>query len=79
LEFLFPRTVYEIAVENPDRVSRGTVEALLDGVAVDAAAIPLVDDGETHRVRVVMRDPAPRSVALAAAAGDLPKAGHEPA
>ena len=45
-----------IAVENPNGVSRGVVSAEVDGVAVtsEGAAIPLVDDGATHKVRVVL-------------------------
>jgi hypothetical protein len=30
------------------------VTALLDDVPVDAAAIPLVDDGQIHDVRIVL-------------------------
>ncbi len=52
------RSRYEIAVENPGRRSRGVAEAMLDGVRVDYRAIPLVDDGAVHHVRVVMGDPA---------------------
>ena len=47
-------TCYRIAVSNPDRVCRGVRAARLDEVAVDAAAIPLVDDGGTHQVRIVL-------------------------
>jgi cyclic beta-1,2-glucan synthetase len=49
-------TRYEIAVENPRRVSRGVARAELDGVEVaDAGApIPLVDDGGVHRVRILL-------------------------
>jgi len=50
------RTRYEITVFNPARVCRGIGEAELDGVSVDWRAIPLVDDGSTHRVRVVLGD-----------------------
>jgi cyclic beta-1,2-glucan synthetase len=50
----FGRTRYEIVVANPARQCRGVVEAELDGVAVDPLAIPLSDDGGTHRVRVVL-------------------------
>jgi cyclic beta-1,2-glucan synthetase len=49
--------LYEIAVENPGRRSLGVAEVSLDGVAVDPRAIPLVDDGATHQVRVVMGEP----------------------
>ena len=47
---------YEIAVENPHGVSEGIASTSLDGVALDgpAPAIELRDDGETHRVRVVL-------------------------
>jgi cyclic beta-1,2-glucan synthetase len=47
-------TRYEITVENPRRVSRGVVGVELDGVEIakDVARIPLVDDGQIHRVRV---------------------------
>ena len=57
----FRSTRYEIAVSNPDRRCRGVASATLDGTPVNAAAIPLVDDGRTHQVRVVLGDPARRS------------------
>ena len=47
-------TRYEIRVCNPDRVCRGVVSAELDGVRVDPRAIPLVDDGATHEVRIAL-------------------------
>ena len=47
-------TVYDIEVRNPGHANRGVVSATLDGTAVDARAIPLVGDGEGHRVIVVM-------------------------
>ena len=50
----FGQTHYEIAVSNPERRCRGIAEAELDGVPVDSRAIPLVDDGGTHQVRVVL-------------------------
>jgi cyclic beta-1,2-glucan synthetase len=56
----FGKTRYEITVENPQSRSRGISEAELDGATVDAGAIPLVDDGGTHRVRAVIGEPAGR-------------------
>ena len=50
-------TRYEIAVSNPSRRCRGVGEAELDGAPVDAGAIPLVDDGGVHRVRIVLGEP----------------------
>jgi len=47
-------TRYEITVSNPDRRCRGVAVAELDGVSVHASAIPLVDDGRTHRVEIVL-------------------------
>jgi cyclic beta-1,2-glucan synthetase len=53
----FRNTKYEITVENPQSRSRGIAEAELDGTAVDAGAIPLLDDGGTHRVRALIGEP----------------------
>ncbi len=47
-------TGYEIFVSNPEHRCRGIAAAELDGNPVDPAAIPLVDDGATHQVRVVV-------------------------
>jgi len=51
------RTRYEIVVENPGRRCKGIATADLDGVIVDAQAIPIADDGQVHRLRAVMGDP----------------------
>jgi cyclic beta-1,2-glucan synthetase len=48
------RTQYLISISNPERQCRGVVNASLDDVVVDAGAIPIVDDGRTHRVHVVL-------------------------
>jgi len=53
----FGRTPYEITVTNPERHTHGIAEALLDGHAVAPSAIPLVDDGMRHEVRIVMGAP----------------------
>jgi cyclic beta-1,2-glucan synthetase len=51
------RTRYEITVSNPGGRCHGVGEASLDGAAADWRAVPLVDDGATHRVRVVLGEP----------------------
>jgi cyclic beta-1,2-glucan synthetase len=56
----FGRTGYEISVSNPEHRCRGIAEAELDGARVDPAAIPLVDDGATHQVRLVVGEQAHR-------------------
>jgi cyclic beta-1,2-glucan synthetase len=54
--FRYRTARYEIAVENPGGVSRGIAAMELDGASLpgNPAAIPLADDGSTHRVRVVL-------------------------
>jgi cyclic beta-1,2-glucan synthetase len=56
LSFRYRSSHYDIAVSNPDGVSRGVVRAELDGIALPGTEprIPLMDDGATHRVRVVL-------------------------
>jgi hypothetical protein len=39
-------------VSNPARVCRGVVDSSVDGVGVNADAIPLALDGGTHQVRI---------------------------
>ncbi|HSG76023.1 MAG TPA: glucoamylase family protein [Burkholderiales bacterium] len=45
---------YDIAVDNPQGVSRGVASVTLDGKALGAARVPLADDGAVHKVRVVL-------------------------
>jgi cyclic beta-1,2-glucan synthetase len=47
---------YEIAVENPNGVSRGVISTVVDGTPLPdgIARIPLQDDGATHRVQIVL-------------------------
>jgi cyclic beta-1,2-glucan synthetase len=42
-------------VDNPRRLSRGVASVEVDGAFVDAEfGIELVDDGNVHRVRIVL-------------------------
>ena len=51
----FQNTRYQISVSNPGhQCCRGVREATLDGVPTNPGAIPLVDDGRTHDVRVLL-------------------------
>jgi len=54
LSWRFGQSRYEIKVENRAGPSCEVAEAVLDGKAVDPLAIPLVDDGRTHEVLVVL-------------------------
>jgi cyclic beta-1,2-glucan synthetase len=50
----FGRSTYLVEVKNPEHRVRGVARAVCDGRAVDHERIPLVDDGKTHHVEVVM-------------------------
>jgi cellobiose phosphorylase len=52
----FRGTPYDIEVENPHGVTRRLVSLQLDGVELSAqqGLVPLVNDGATHRVRIVL-------------------------
>jgi cyclic beta-1,2-glucan synthetase len=54
IEWRFGKSRYSIVVENPDRLCCGVASVELDGTPADRAAIPLFDDGNEHRVRVVL-------------------------
>jgi cyclic beta-1,2-glucan synthetase len=54
IKWRFNNTCYDIAVSNPEHRCRGVAIAELDGSTVNAAAIPLLQDGGTHRVRIVL-------------------------
>jgi cyclic beta-1,2-glucan synthetase len=47
---------YEITVENPDRVARGVLSAMLDGASVTQRPLRLFlrDDGATHHIQVTL-------------------------
>jgi cyclic beta-1,2-glucan synthetase len=57
ISWRFGRAHYEITVANPDHRCRGVGLAELDGATVDPGAIPLIDDGRPHHVRIVLRAP----------------------
>jgi cyclic beta-1,2-glucan synthetase len=50
-------TRYEITVSNPQRRCGGVARVEIDGNAVDARSIPLVDDGAVHDVRILIGVP----------------------
>ena len=54
--FKYRSARYEIAVENAHGVSRGVASAELDGKTLTEGPtrIPLVDDGQAHKVRVIL-------------------------
>jgi cyclic beta-1,2-glucan synthetase len=54
--FQYHSARYEIAVENPNGVSQGVSELMLDGekIAGSQPGLQLTDDGATHRVKAVL-------------------------
>lgn len=55
IAFRYHSSQYEIEVSNPNEVSKGVVGLSLDGTALTPGEdLELVDDGATHRVRVVL-------------------------
>jgi len=54
IEWRHGRSLYRIAIENPERQQRGVQSATFDGAPVDAGAIPLLDDGKEHEVVIVV-------------------------
>ncbi len=68
IEWRFGTTTYTVLVENPDRRCRGVASAEIDGAPVDPAAIPLLDDGRTHSVRIELGTDRPQG-------GFLPRRG----
>jgi cyclic beta-1,2-glucan synthetase len=54
VEWRIASTRYRFVVSNPEYRSRGIVSAVCNGTPVDPAAIPLVDDGGLHEVRIVL-------------------------
>ncbi|MBI3744938.1 MAG: hypothetical protein HY264_00125 [Chloroflexi bacterium] len=55
IDFRYHAARYRIVVENPAGVSRGVASILVDGARLaPGAAVPLVDDGLTHQVAVVL-------------------------
>ncbi len=54
LKYRYRRTHYDIAIENPEQLSRGVVLVEVDGAAQPNQSISLQDDGQPHHVRVML-------------------------
>jgi cyclic beta-1,2-glucan synthetase len=54
ISYRFGNSRYEISVENPHNVAKGIQEVLLDGDLQTDGLIPLADDGQIHKVKVVL-------------------------
>lgn len=54
----FRRATYQIEVRNPDHVSTGVAEIVVDGKRYDSHLLPVFADGKVHSVQVLMGAPA---------------------
>lgn len=48
------KTTFRIQVENPTGITRGIAQVTLDGKLLPGSEIPLLEDGNEHRVEVLM-------------------------
>ena len=54
LEWTIQRTRYRFTISNPEHRCQGIASAELDGIEVDADAIPLELDGDVHHVTITL-------------------------
>jgi cyclic beta-1,2-glucan synthetase len=54
LTFRYRSATYHLTVENPRAVEHGVTALFLDGQSCNQQSIPLVDDGRSHAIRVVL-------------------------
>jgi cyclic beta-1,2-glucan synthetase len=54
VDYRFGTAHYIIKVENPQSVNSGVRQVVLDGNALPSNLIPLVDDGRSHNIQVLM-------------------------
>lgn len=52
--YRYGKSIYTIAVENPEKIGRGVAKIIADGLAVQGNMVKLLDDGLEHFVRVVL-------------------------
>ncbi|MGH9959210.1 MAG: hypothetical protein ACREBC_19155, partial [Pyrinomonadaceae bacterium] len=69
----YGHAVYRIKVENPMAFHRGVATLEIDNVVQSIDEIPLVDDGRTHAVRILLGD---RPVKNEPERGDKARAGR---
>jgi cellobiose phosphorylase len=47
-------STYQITVKNPQHVSKGIKNVVVDGKHIDGNVLPTFDDGQEHRVEVIL-------------------------
>ena len=54
VQYKLPQSLYQINVQNPERINKGVAKLVIDGQEVSEGFITLVDDGLQHIVEVIM-------------------------
>jgi cellobiose phosphorylase len=54
IRYQYMETIYEIHVSNPNGLNKGVEHVSIDGEWQQTSVIPLVNDGKTHQVKVLM-------------------------
>jgi cellobiose phosphorylase len=57
----FRNALYQIDVKNPDHVSKGVKSMTVDGKPFEGALIPAFNDGQTHKVEIMLGKANPNS------------------
>ncbi|HYP87511.1 MAG TPA: hypothetical protein VEQ59_05150, partial [Polyangiaceae bacterium] len=47
-------TTYKLRIKNPHHVSKGVRSLVVDGKTISGQIVPLLNDGKTHEVEVLM-------------------------
>jgi cellobiose phosphorylase len=50
----FRGATYELEVKNPDHVSKGVKEVIVNGERIDSNTIPLLEKGKNHKAVIIM-------------------------
>jgi cellobiose phosphorylase len=50
----FRNALYQIEVKNPENVSKGVKQMIVDGITVEGSLIPNYNDGQAHKVEIIM-------------------------
>jgi cyclic beta-1,2-glucan synthetase len=64
IDYRHGQTFYRIVIENPRAVCHGVASVELDNQLQSDGEVPLVDDGKTHHVRVVLGEERPQNEPL---------------
>ena len=50
----FRGATYQLEIENPDHVSKGVKEMMINGESINSNKIPLLEKGKNHTIKIIM-------------------------